>query len=61
MELTDTLLVTVVNVLATSAIVVLALARWMQGRFDRLDDRLERLARDFYAHSHEHGANTPAG
>lgn len=61
MELTDTLLATLVNVLATSAIVVLALARWMQGRFDRLDDRLERVARDFYAHSHGQGANPPAG
>ena len=61
MELTETLLATVVNVLATSAVVVLALARWMQGRFDRLDDRLERLARDLYAHSHGQGTNTPAG
>ena len=61
MELTDTLLATLVNVLATSAIVVLALARWMQGRFDRLDDRLERHAREFYAHNHGQGAGTPAG
>ena len=56
MELTDKLLATLVNVLATSAMVVLALARWMQGRFDRL----ERLAREFYAHNHGQGAGTPA-
>lgn len=47
MELTDTLLSTLVNVVATSALVVLALARWMQGRFDRLEDRLDRLTREF--------------
>ena len=61
MELTDTLLATLLNVLATSAIVVLALARWMRGRFDRLDDRLDRLAGSLYAHNHQNGAEAPSG
>lgn len=61
MDLTDTLLSTLVNVLATSALVVLALARWMQGQFDRLDDRLDRLTREFYAHNQEQAAKGSIG
>lgn len=57
MELTDTLLSTLVNAVATSALVVLALARLMQGRFDRLD----RLTREFYAHNHERTAKGSVG